>query len=465
MVKKILTIGYELPGKSNELVNFNEKRSLMDTDILIFSPETPDGYDDQYQGKPSYSDTGSFQYREATQHWKKELANFLSSGRTVFLFLTEKESFFLKTGTKEYKPKMTINHVDQHHNYEFLPISIGTITTAKGKVIEFAGNGLFSKFFKTFKKSLEYKVYLENIGNASVIFTGKDKTKILGALYKVGVGNLVVLPYPEYNRSKFIKYKKDKKGKESGYWTPDAIKFGHALGTILVEIDSELTREGVKTPPPTWVARKAFNSTKESSLREEVEQNIKKVQEIEEVNKKLNADLIEEQSLKDLLFEQGTPLELAVIQALEILGYKAENFNDGELELDQVITSPESHRYIGECEGKDNKDIDIIKFRQLLESMNADFARDEVEEKAFGILFGNAQRLTDPKDRTLDFTKKCKIGAEREKIALVRTIDLFTVAKFLKETPDGAFQKSCRDAVHNGLGSIVQFPVVPSTAE
>ena len=122
--KKIITVGYELPGKSDSLVDFNAKNSLMDSDIVIFSPETPSGYDDSYQGKQSYSDTGSFQYKDATQHWKNELTSFLNSGCTVFLFLSEKESFFLKTGTKEYKPKVTINHVDQHHNYEFLPIGI-----------------------------------------------------------------------------------------------------------------------------------------------------------------------------------------------------------------------------------------------------------------------------------------------------------------------------------------------------
>jgi hypothetical protein len=92
---------------------------------------------------------------------------------------------------------------------------------------------------------------------------------------------------------------------------------------------------------------------------------------------------VNESILQDLLFEQGKPLENAVTKALRILGFEAENYDDGELELDQVITNSEGHRYIGECEGKDNKDIDITKFRQLLESLNADFDREEVEEKAY----------------------------------------------------------------------------------
>ena len=82
------------------------------------------------------------------------------------------------------------------------------------------------------------------------------------------------------------------------------------------------------------------------------------------------------------MYESGKPLENAVIKALKILGYSAENYDDGKLELDQVIISPEGDRFIGECEGKDNKDIDITKFRQLQDGLNADFEREEVSEKA-----------------------------------------------------------------------------------
>ena len=155
-------------------------------------------------------------------------------------------------------------------------------------------------------------------------------------------------------------------------------------------------------------------------------------------------------------------ISVTVTKALDILGYKAENYNDGELELDHVIESPEKIRYIGECEGKDTKDINITKFRLLLESLNADFAREDVEEKAYGILFGNPQRLLEPSKRILDFTKKCKTGAEREKIALVKTTDLFVVANFLQQNKNERFKKDCRKAISDGLGKIVNFPSLPN---
>ena len=165
-----------------------------------------------------------------------------------------------------------------------------------------------------------------------------------------------------------------------------------------------------------------------------------------------------EEGLKDLLFETGKPLELAVIKALETLGFSASNYDDGILELDQVIISPEKIRYIGECEGKDNKAIDISKFRQLQDSLNEDFEREDVEEKAFGILFGNPQRLLPINERTNFFTQKCINGAQREKIALIKTTDLFKVSKYLSEKEDEEYQKKCRDAIYNGLGTIIEFP-------
>lgn len=466
MTKIISSIGYEIPGKSDSLIDFSSKQSLMDSDIILISPELPwyersSANHGSYLGKTCYGETGSFQLKEDISHWKKEMINALNAGKTVFLMLSSKEDFYVDTGSRTYsgngRNRSTTINVTNYHNYQLLPINIGTIHSANGKEIFSTGNPLFGNLFKSLASNFEYQVYLENI-EGTPIFVGKDKSKILGAIYKVGSGHLVVLPYLNYDREKFIKHKKDKDNKETAYWTEKALEFGYTLGNSLIEIDIGLTEESAKTPPPVWLLNNIFNTEKESIIQNSINQNLKKIKDIENVNEELRVELEKEQILKDLLFEQGKPLEIAVIEALEIIGYKAENYNDGKLELDQVIQSPEGFRYIGECEGKDNKDIDITKFRQLLESMSADFAREEVEEKAFGILFGNAQRLLPPEERTLDFTEKCKIGANREKIALIKTIDLFNVANFLKKIPDENFQKKCRDAIHFGLGNIVKFP-------
>ncbi len=462
MHKNVLTIGYEVPGRSKDYVDFTSNISLMDGDIVLFSTDSPHHYYESFNGLPSIDDNGSTQYKNSTRHWNKELGDFLKAGKTVFLLLEEKESFYLKTGTREFKGKMTINHVGLHDNYEFLPMSIGTINSAKGKNVEFAGDSDFTDFYKIFKSSLEYEVYLENVGSAKIIFTGKDKSKILGAVHKVGTGHLVTLPYVNYDRDKFLKTKKSKSGKESTVWSKEAITFGYLLVEALIKIDSNLKTLSRKTSPPDWISRPEFISATESKHNKQIKEKLDKIKLFESEISQLQESLLEEQKLKDLLFEQGTPLELAVREALKILGYEAEGYDDGELELDQVIVSPEDDRYIGECEGKDNKDIDITKFRQLLESLNADFAREDIQEKAYGILFGNPQRFIEPSERTLDFTQKCKTGASREKIALIKTQDLFKVATYLKENPDIGFQKKCRESIKDGLGTIIKFPPIPN---
>ncbi len=461
MNKQIFTIGYEVPGHSDDFIDFTSKKSLMDADIVLISPEL---LSPSYNGWVSFSSGGggcydvatSKQYEEQISHLKKEVEDYLKSGKNIFIFLSKKEKYQLASGTTSPRKGQTNYSTYTKTNYDFLPVGIGTLVSASGKHIKFSGNSIFSDFYKKFKKNLEYQLYIEGTDNAQVIFTGKDKTKILGAIYKIGNGNIVTLPYLKYDNDKFTKYDKDE-----SYWTDEAMKFGNELVDCLINIDQQLTQKTEKTPTPSWAIKKDFTTKKALSIEKTIQKNEKEIEKIKSKNTELNQELAEENILKDLLFEQGKPLENAVIKALKILGYQAENHDDGELELDQVIFSPEEHRFIGECEGKDNKDINITKFRQLLESLNADFAREEVEEKAFGILFGNPERLKEPSKRTLDFTKKCKTGAEREKIALVKTADLFLVVKYLRENKNQKYQKACRQAIYNGLGKIVKFPAIP----
>jgi hypothetical protein len=462
MSKQILTIGYEIPGNSEYYFDLNDEQSLMDADIILISPES---FCPSYNGQVSFSSGGgcfgiseSSEYVEQISHLKKEVEDSLKSGKNIFIFLSKKESYQLASNTTSPRKGQTYYSTYTKTNYDFLPASIGTLVSASGKRINFSGNSIFSDFYKTFKNNLEYQLYVEDIDSAQAIFTGKDTTKVLGAVYKVENGNIITLPYLKYDSDKFTQY--EEKGDES-CWTDEAMKFGSKFVDCLLSIDQQLTQESEKTPPPKWSSQEEFASKKAIRIEKDIQQNNAEIAKIKSRNEKLNKELSDENILKDLLFEQGTPLENAVIKALQILGYEAENYKDGELELDQVILSPEKHRFVGECEGKDSKDINITKFRQLLESLNADFARDDVEEKAFGILFGNSERLKDPKERTLDFTQKCKTGAEREKIALVKTVDLFFVVQYLNENKNEKFKKACRQAIFDGLGKMIKFPEIP----
>ncbi len=466
MSKQLITIGYEIPGKDDNYVDFYEATSLMDADVLLISADsiTPRGDWVHFTTSDGgcYNVEASNRYTQKVTHLRKEIEDHLRAGKNVFIFLTQEEKETLASGISSPRKGEKSFSTYKYSNYEFMPIPIGKLTSASGKHVQFSGNSIFNEFYNKFKKNLEYKLYVEDPGDAQIVFTGKDKSKILGAIYKAGSGHLVTLPYLTFDESEFTEVKENEDGEEEELWNKKALAFGNNLVICLFEIDKKLASDSEKTPTPDWASKETFLGKKEKTLCDSINKNSEKIEKILLKNEKLKLELEEERRLKDLLFEQGKPLENAVIKALKILGFRAENYDDGDLEMDQVIMSPEKNRYIGENEGKDNKDVNITKFRQLVDALNADFARDEVTEKAFGILFGNAERLKEPKKRKLDFTAKCKSGAERERIALIKTIDLFAVAKYLNENNDKTFKKVCRDAIHKGLGKIVEFPEIPS---
>lgn len=463
MTKQILSIGFVIPWFSEDFISFNSRKSLMDADILVISPKwiSPSwnwvSFTSGWGG--CYDVTTSNHYQKWISHYKKEIEDLLNSWKTIFIILAKKEDFVLANSVSSPRKNENTYNTSYWNNYEFLPINVGKLVSASWKHIEFSGESTMNPFYKGFKDYLEYQLYIENIENATITFTGKDKTKTLGAIYDHhNWGHIVFLPYINFNKDSFQEFNSED---NKYYWTDEAIQFWHKLTSCLIQIDKQLTQKSEKTPMPDWAKKEKFSSKVSLKISAEILNTEKKIESLKEKIIKLNIDLENENILKDLLFEQWKPLENAVIKALRILGFEADNYDDGELELDQVIISPEGYRYIGECEGKDNKDIDISKFRQLLESLNADFDRAEVEEKAFWILFWNPQRLESPDIRTLDFTKKCKTWAEREIIALIRTVDLFNVVRYLSENKNEKYKLACRNAIYQGLGNIIQFPELP----
>lgn len=94
-------------------------------------------------------------------------------------------------------------------------------------------------------------------------------------------------------------------------------------------------------------------------------------------------------------------------------------------------------------------------------NINEDFSRESVKEIAKGVLFGNAFRFIHPSERANFFTDKCYISAKRSKVALVRTTDLFIVAKYLSENKSKSFKEKCREAIFKTSGEEVCFPPLP----
>ena len=315
--------------------------------------------------------------------------------------------------------------------------------------------------------------------------------RVVATVVVVGKGHLVLIPPPDLGRmaedlkqqepesedknvvqeltavAEDVSEQAEGEPDEDEYvWTPEDLRVGSEFVTNLVEIDEALRSGQRRTPPPVWASAPQYRFLAEETLERLIRERQVAIESAQREVQGLQQQLEKEAELRGLLFETGGPLEAAIIEALKVLGYTAEGLQENDSEFDVVFVSPEGTRLLGEAEGKNDKSIAIDKVDQLDRNVREDFARQgESAKYAHGVLFGNAFRLTEPEQRGDSFTEKCVISAQRSKFALVRTPDLFRVAKYLKAKPDPNLQKQCRQAIESTEGAVVQFPSVPGDAQ
>lgn len=466
-MKELKGIAFSIPSEEEDYIKLDSLSSLSEADIAIFNPSFENSsystysgsFDDgTYNGKPCYNHDSSAKITEHSSHWINELKSYLNTGKTLFVILSEKKQFYMQTGQKQFsgtgRNRQTTNIVAEFSNFNYLPKIEGIkFNVAHGNKI-IANDSLFKNLLERFGNYMTYETYLTVGAEFKCGLITKNKDKVLGGTIKALGGHIVFLPKLNLDINEFTTIDKN----DEACWTDEGIIVGKQFVQSIIEIDLALRKTSNKTPRPDWLNNNEYILKKSLEIKQNIEINKSKIATLNDNIQILKEELEESEKLNDLIFETGTPLEDAVIYALKLLGFKAENYDDGVLELDQVIISPEGVRYIGECEGKDNKAIDITKFRQLSDALNEDFEREEVKEKAFGILFGNPHRLTEPSKRIDTFTNKCKSGAERENIGLIETTELYRVAKYLLENKDENFKKKCRETLFKDLGKIIKFP-------
>lgn len=273
-------------------------------------------------------------------------------------------------------------------------------------------------------------------------------------------GLIVFLPMLDWAGQDFYQ-QRTVRGEKKTYWSDDAVIFGRKFASALVSLGDAAVAEAASTPVPAWATADRFRLRDEARIAGLIEEKSQKISRLEEERAQLKDDLQRAGSLRALLFENGKNLEAAVVNALQILGFEAAEFNEKDSQFDVVFSSNEG-RFIGEVEGKDSKQINIDKFSQLERNLSEDFARDEVSAYAKGVLFGNAFRLSDPDGRSGFFTEKCLLAARRIGAALVSTVDLFMVAQYLKDNRDDSFSAKCREAISTASGDVVIFPEIPA---
>ena len=475
-MKTILTIACRIPGGFGEYVAFDTKASLLDADLILFSPAFKFCIaEEDYLGKSLLPDTSSFDLQSSIIHWQRELDTVLKAGRNVFFLMNAPMEVYVSTGEQELPKAGQKRSVRLLRNYELLPFSIEVVESNGSSMALHPGESILRDYWRKFGQDSTYKCFITDSNGIRPLVVTRHGSQIVGAVVQAnGDGALVLLPWVDLYRKEFFeRWDERYEFVDSGHdlidvyvgrdeeWTPKAKGWGKDFLDALESLNATLSPKRELTPAPQWARDDRFRTVREAALHEQLFQIQSNISEHERERETVEADIADAGNLKPLLFEQGHVLEQAVLAAMELMGFEASSYCDSDSEFDVVLECAEG-RSIGEVEGRDNKAIGIDKMRQLEINILEDLERDEVSKPAKGILFGNAFRLKPPSDRPAEhFTPKCLSAAERNGTALIRTCDLFDVAKALADKPDARFAASCREAILNAKGKEVDFPAVP----
>jgi hypothetical protein len=465
--KRIFTVGFGLPGPEFEYIKFDSDQTLLDADVILYLPTLEAyslEYGEQWAGKSILSHSSSFNAKSRLDHWRTEIVAAVNAGKMVIVYLTKPIEFCRYTGERQFsgtgRSRVQTNIVTEVSSYEAVP-NIKRATPKSGSAIRLEKDASYlAPYWDEFAKFSPYEVEIEGDFN-KILLRSQAGNRIVGAAFHGKSGVLLFLPPLHYDEDKFIRESEEGEDEAKQYWTKEAVKFGKQLIGALVGLADVLKQSSQVTPPPVWSLASEFRLSRENELEAGISARAAEIAKLQIDKANLEKQLNNAGDLRRLLFEQGKPLEGAVLEAMRLIGFDAQGFADGQSEFDGVFIGPEG-RCLGEVEGKDNKAINIEKFSQLERNLQEDFARDEVTEHAKGLLFGNAHRLKPIADRPDFFTDKCISAAKRIGAALIRTPDLFAPARYVREHPDDLeYAKSCRDVIFSTAGTVVVFPEPP----
>lgn len=424
---RIVSVGYDFPSDQVENLSLYSKSSLLDFDAVVFSPILEAGFhaSNSYLGKPCYDDDQSFRLREALAHWKRELNDALKHGKTVFAYLCTPETVYVATGKKEFsgtgRNQKTTRIVEPVSNYDSLPFKTEPTASTGSKMsvaVEF--RDLLETYWSFAESQSKFRAIPEKAPGSMCIKTQTGEKPVGKVLtHEESQGVAFLLPFVDLDGDEF----QDENDYGHFVWTDEAKRFGAQLLEQLVWLHNNVRQCSTKTPRPDWAEKDALLLQSEIELDATITEITAEIGALAKKRDAAEAELLEQSKLRDLLFENGHALEDALHHALKIMGFATSSYKESESEFDVVFECAEG-RLLGEAEGKDNKAVNVVKLRQLQMNILEDLEREEVEEPAKGVLFGNGYRLSPPEDRADQFTAKCVSASQQNSTALVSTSEV-----------------------------------------
>lgn len=442
---------------SGENVRLTDTRSLSDFDVVLFAPNFALNARQLYQGQPSLDLNESAQLHSQQAHWKLELETAAKLNKTILVLMSAPAPYYYSTGQRRVegsgKTARAVNLVSQGDSYGMLREMPVNPTAVTGRILRSASPlaSRFPKLCKFFQELEHYEAVTTSAQSPLLVLP--DGSGRCAAYLCANYPNVVAVPMI-LSQEAWVEDKLDKNGVPTRRWTKAANEFARQLADVIEEAHAQV-QEGRGEAKPAWVLSGEFKSVAERERDSKLDSLVKRRDRIESDIAACLAAEAEEQRWLDLLYAGGTLLEARVREALGLLGVEATEYHDETHQFDVVFTI-EQTKFIGECEGKDNKSIDISKLSQLERCVAEDVALNDSSEFPVGVLFGNSHRLHPLEDRGAVFTDRVVKAAEQRGVKLVSTVDLFRWTLALRNGDSGTLGAAFRRSLLEPGGGLVR---------
>ena len=461
MNKKIIGMGVKHFPFTNEQVSLyssNDNVSLVDSDIILFSPKFfnyPHYNQQNFDGQQLLTKDQSILFQDEFLYWQIEMELAIKKRKTVFVFCEQPKRFYFHSESLVcpdfFIGSLLLLDIPYLKKYRF--VSGEEIKYHNKKTILKPLWESFQKYFYH-KIAFQKKHFSEDVYFVPKNFNPKDReSDVFGGIITTPSGGfIVVLPAIDFHHPDFIKKSQClKTGIHNVYDEKKLLTLSNQLIYHLIQIDYTLKSYYTLTPHPKWFSHDNFKINTASKIEKDITNLQTKIQKLSQNKLYLEQCLERERIFHRLLFENGKPLEEAVITCLKLIGFKNTSYYDKQPQFDIICKSKEGI-CLGEIESKDNKSIGIDAISRLIKMLKEYIENEKLKIPLKGVLFGNGYRFEEPTTRQNQFTNECIQVAKQNNIALVCTTDLFYISQHLKNHLDITFATKCRQMILSTKG-------------
>ena len=415
---------------------FSSNHSLYDYDVVLWDPlesirtynELHGGYTERtFEGRRWLSEGDSARIKRDVERVGNEIVEFLKLGRTLVVFVPGDVTVKVETGEKEYSGtgrnrKTTTLLRDFDVLAETLPVEVRRHISS-GVDIEPIDSTIGPMYRET-AYHWQYGSVIESDHPMHPLLRVTGTDKVVGAEMDWGGGRIIFLPYLDTND--------DGQGEDEDDTTEvqaESREQAAAVSNLVVQwVLARITTEEVDWP--SWIDEYQFQS--ELDRAPAISELRVKAAEIQAQLDCLLAEDAKDKQWKLLVAGSGTPLEIAVADALQVLGFDLQPVVPGRTDVRGT--------YKGQWVVVETKGVSKSAAEGYSAQLEKWVAEEVVAERPpKGILIINAWQKKAPLERTQPaFPPQMRPYAEKRDHCLVTGLQLLSLARAALAQPDRA---------------------------